>query len=141
MTEPEYERRHVALASSSKYYDRVRAMVATLESRGVTCYAPSFAHDETKVIVRADEKHALTRRFLRCIQLSDALYVVDIDGYAGISVAIEVGYAAALGKRVYAIEPPKEEAIAALLTEVVGLDELLDRIGRHPPNSALAHDE
>ena len=43
---------------------------------------------------------ALSDAHLRKIELSDAVYVVDIGGYTGTSVRREVEYALALGKQV-----------------------------------------
>jgi nucleoside 2-deoxyribosyltransferase len=118
------ERRHIAIASSSKFYDRVRSAVETFQSHGLTCHTPAFDFDETKVVVGREQKYQLTWIFLEKVKASDVLYVIDTDGYTGTSVCLEVGYAYALGKPVYAIEPPSEPAVASLVTAVVGVDEL-----------------
>lgn len=122
------EGRHIAIASSSKFYDRVRSAVETFQSRGLTCHTPAFDFDETKVIVGREQKYQLTWSFLEKVRVSDVLYVIDTEGYTGTSVSLEVGYAYALGKPIYAIEPPSEPAVASLVTAVLGVDELAESL-------------
>lgn len=50
--------------------------------------------------VAAEEKAALVMAHRRKIELSDAIYVVDIDGYIGKSVSEEIEFAKALGKEI-----------------------------------------
>jgi hypothetical protein len=85
---------------------------------------PDFDFNETVVDVTADKKRELTLTFLDKIKSSDAIYVIDIDGYVGRSVAIEVGYAAALGLKILLLEQPAELAVRALATGVLGIEEL-----------------
>jgi hypothetical protein len=72
-------------------------------------------------------KISLTHEFLRKIDRSDAIYVIDQDGYTGRSVCIEIGYASALGKKVILSEPPAENAVRALATEVIAVDDIAKR--------------
>jgi nucleoside 2-deoxyribosyltransferase len=75
-----------------------------------------------------DDKISLTREFLRKIEGSDAIYVIDQDGYTGRSVCIEIGYASALGKTVVLSESPAENAVRALTSAVVAVGEITKRI-------------
>lgn len=50
--------------------------------------------------VAAGEKAALAAAHRRKIELSDAIYVVDIQGYIGHSVSEEIAFAKALGKEI-----------------------------------------
>lgn len=50
--------------------------------------------------VAAGEKAALAKAHYRKIELSDAIYVVDIQGYIGHSVSEEIAFAKALGKEI-----------------------------------------
>jgi hypothetical protein len=120
------EHRNVTVASSSKFYDRARSVVDSLQSHGLSCYTPAFDFNETKVVVDREQKYRLTLQFLEKIQASDVLYVINTNGYTGTSVCIEVGFAHGLGKRIYAIEPPSELAIAALVTQVVDVKSLVE---------------
>jgi hypothetical protein len=118
------EYRDVTIASSSRFYDRVRSVLKVLQSHGLTCYTPDFDFDETTVVVSPEQKHRLTLAFLKKIQASEALYVIDTNGYTGTSVCLEVGYAYALEKRIYTVESPSEPAIAALVKEVIDPEDL-----------------
>ena len=73
---------------------------------------------EEVVGVSPDRKHLLTIDFLHKVEASSAIYLVNPDGYVGISVAIESGFAYARGIPVYAYDMPSEPAVAALVTAV-----------------------
>ena len=47
-----------------------------------------------------DEKNSLEKAHFRKIDISDAIYVIDIDGYIGSQVEKEIAYAEAKGKEV-----------------------------------------
>ena len=57
-------------------------------------------YDPADVVLTDAMLAALSDAHLRKIELSDAVYVVDIGGYTGTSVRREVEYALALGKQV-----------------------------------------
>ncbi len=105
----------VVLSASSRFYGDVKGIKSDLESKGFIVYAPNFEFDETKVQVEEDEKHRLTHDFLKKIKASESLYIINPGGYVGMSVAVEAGYASALGKNIYALEKPSEPAVAALV--------------------------
>jgi nucleoside 2-deoxyribosyltransferase len=128
LAEKTMEHRNVTIASSSKFYDRVRSVLDILQSHGLTCYTPAFDFDETKVVVSQEQKYHLTWAFLDKIRASDVLFVIDTDGYTGTSVCIEIGYAYALQRPIYAIEPPSELAIAALITRVIDVTDLANML-------------
>lgn len=69
-------------------------------------------------------KAELTREFLAKIDQSDAVYIIAVGGYAGVSVCIEVGYAVGQGKTVVFSEPPREFALRALVDAVVPVEQL-----------------
>lgn len=50
--------------------------------------------------ISSTEKEALAKAHLKKIDLSDAIYIVDIDGYIGEAVKKEIDYAKANGKEV-----------------------------------------
>ena len=60
------------------------------------------------------------------------IYVVDVGGYTGASVCIEVGFAYALGKCILMAELPNEAAVVAMANEVVSTGEFLQRYGAEP---------
>lgn len=48
----------------------------------------------------SEDLNSLKNEHLKRIELSDAIYVVNIDGYVGISTKFEIEYATKLGKEV-----------------------------------------
>jgi hypothetical protein len=79
------------------------------------------------------DKIRLTLEFLTKINRSDAVYAIEQGGYAGRSVCIEIGYATALGKTVILSEPPAEDAVVALASEVIPVADIAKRITRGHP--------
>ena len=57
---------------------------------------------------------------LEGIRASDFLYVCNPEGYVGRSTAFEIGYAAALGKRVVALCPPTDPMILRYVDHIAG---------------------
>ncbi|MGD0560081.1 MAG: hypothetical protein ABSA93_34580 [Streptosporangiaceae bacterium] len=118
----------LTICSSSKFYETAQALAKEMTSEGITVYTPRFDFNEEFVEVTENDKIKITREFLRKIDKSDAIYVIDQDGYTGRSVCIEIGYARALGKTVLLSEPPAENAVRALVSEVVAVGEIAKRI-------------
>lgn len=118
----------LTICSSSKFYETAQALAKEMTSAGITVYTPRFDFNEEFVEVTENDKIKITREFLRKIDKSDAIYVIDQDGYTGRSVCIEIGYASALAKTVLLSEPPAENAVRALASEVVEVDDIAKRI-------------
>lgn len=120
----------VTICSSSKFYGIAKQLASTLRSNGIEVYTPRFDFDEETVVVTREKKKELTREFLDKIERSDAIYVVNSQGYTGSSVCIEVGYASALGKPVILSEPPTEGAVAALANTIIDVNEFPSQLRR-----------
>lgn len=118
----------LTICSSSKFYETAQALAKEMTSAGITVYTPRFDFNEEIAEVAKSEKIQLTHEFLRKIDKSDAIYVIDRDGYTGRSVCIEIGYASALGKTVLLSEPPAENAVQALTSDVVAVSDIAKRI-------------
>jgi nucleoside 2-deoxyribosyltransferase len=118
----------LTICSSSKFYETAQALAKEMTDAGLTVFTPRFDFNEEVVEVAMADKISLTHEFLRKIDRSDAIYVIDQDGYTGRSVCIEIGYASALGKTVVLSEPPAENAVCALTTDVVSVGNITKRI-------------
>jgi nucleoside 2-deoxyribosyltransferase len=118
----------LTICSSSKFYEKAQSLAKELTDAGLTIFTPRFDFNEEVVAVTMADKISLTHEFLRKIDHSDAIYVIDQDGYTGRSVCIEIGYASALGKTVVLSEAPAENAVRALTTEVVAVGDITKRI-------------
>jgi nucleoside 2-deoxyribosyltransferase len=131
----------LTICSSSKFYDTVQALAKKMTDAGLDVFTPRFDFNEEVIAVTMDDKIRLTRDFLRKIDASDAIYVIDRDGYTGRSVCIEIGYASALGKTVVLSELPVENAVRALTSEVVAVDEITKRIRPRGTDMQPQHNE
>lgn len=118
----------LTICSSSKFYDIARALAKEMIDAGLNVFTPRFDFNEEVVAVTMADKISLTHEFLHKIDRSDAIYVIDQDGYTGRSVCIEIGYASALGKTIVLSEPPAENAVLALTSEVVAVGEITKKI-------------
>lgn len=114
----------ITICSSSKFYDTAQRAEAAFRELGMTVYTPRYDFNEQHVRVDERDKIQLTRDFLAKIAKSDAIFVVANGGYAGVSVCIEVGYAAGQGKAVWFSERPTEFALRALVDAVVPVEEI-----------------
>lgn len=101
--------RTVCVCASKKYKDEVASFCEELRGRGVVVFEPniqqpiaedSFIHSEhvTKTIFKG-----LTLEHFDLIRKADVCFVYNPGGYVGVSVTLEMGYANALGKPIYAL--------------------------------------
>ena len=63
---------------------------------------------------------------LRRIDESDVVYIVNPDGYIGRSVSVDIGYAYAKDKPIYAIRPIDDPPVANLISGIMTPDALTD---------------
>jgi len=70
-----------------------------------------------------------SRGILGCLQKiddSDVIYIVNPDGYVGRSVSVDIGYAYAKNKRIYAMCPINDPPVANLISGIMTPDALTD---------------
>ncbi|MFH1427893.1 MAG: nucleoside 2-deoxyribosyltransferase [Patescibacteria group bacterium] len=99
----------VVICASKKYKDEVRHFCSELNKLGVVIYEPninepvpedSFFHSKliTKTIFKG-----FTLEHFDWIRKADVCFIYNKDNYVGASVTLEMGYAVALGKPLYAL--------------------------------------
>lgn len=94
----------IVLSGSIRFWDKIQEMHERLELEnefviiGITPHVMSrdFTPEEEDLL---DELHR------EKIQLADALYVVNVDGYIGNSTRSEIEFAKQLGKEIIYLEP------------------------------------
>ena len=62
--------------------------------------------------------------FLEKIDQSEAIYIVNPDGYIGASVTLEIGYAFAKSKPIFALENINDITVMSLIDKVLDPEEL-----------------
>jgi ABC-type uncharacterized transport system substrate-binding protein len=63
---------------------------------------------------------------LEKIDKADVVYVVNPDGYVGKSVSIDIGYAYARNKPIYAMHPIDDPPVMSLVNSVLSFKELVN---------------
>jgi hypothetical protein len=122
----------VVVCGSKKYKGEIAAFCAELARLGVLVFEPSiqqpipedtFIHSD---YVTAIVFKGLTLEHFDWIRKAEVCFIYNKDDYAGISVTMEMAYAAALGKPVFALTPKTGEPLRdTLIDKVVATPEAL----------------
>lgn len=101
--------RTVVICGSKKFRHELRAFAAELEKQGVVVFEPNFKEPLPEYF-KADSENitqiifkGLTLEHFDWIRKADVCFVYNQDDYAGISVTMEMAYASALSKPIYAL--------------------------------------
>ena len=104
----------VVICGSSRFKPDMREFAEKLRKLGVVVYEPylytaggkwdEFSDEQKKFIALG-----LTHDHFYKIEMADVVFVYNKDGYAGNSTTLEVGYAVAEGKPIYALSDKDEE--------------------------------
>ena len=89
----------VTVCGSMKFESEMKKVALILETKYDMCVL-QCVYNEDKLELREDEIIALNRAHLKKIELSDAIYVVNLQGYIGEQVKKEIAFAKNLGKEV-----------------------------------------
>lgn len=110
----------VVLCGSRRFKPEMRKFGAGLKKLGVVVYEP-FLHsgeDEWEALSDAYQKFialGLTHDHFYKIKMADVVFIFNKDGYSGVSTTLELGYAMALGKPIYALSDKDEELCRRVL--------------------------
>lgn len=110
----------VVLCGSRRFKPEIRKFGADLKKLGVVVFEPYLhcGHDEWSSLSEEYQNYillGLTHDHFYKIQMADVVYVYNKDGYAGVSTTLEIGYAVAKGKPVYALEKDTSEGCRNVL--------------------------
>ena len=126
----------VVVCGSKKYKDEIAQFCADLEKLDVLVFEPSIQQP----IFEDEQFHSdyvtskifkgLTLEHFDWVRKADVCYVYNQDDYAGISVSLEMGYAAALGKPIFALsaktgDPCRDALIDKVVSDSKTLAKLL----------------
>ena len=123
----------VVVCGSKRYRKEIAAFCKELEKLGVLVFEPSFkeAIPEEAFIhsdyVTGKVFKGLTLEHFDWIRKSEVCYVYNKDDYAGISVTMEMAYASALSKPIFALSYKTGEPCR---------DALIDKVVRTPKELA-----
>lgn len=89
----------VTICGSMRFEKEMMAISFLLETKHSFCALQCVYNTEQQGISEG-ELEMLVQAHFKKIELSDAIYVLDIDGYIGEQVTKEIEYAKALGKEI-----------------------------------------
>ena len=124
----------VAICASKRFKAEAMEFAKKLRELGVDVYEPNFhfrgdewgglSDDYKRFIVLG-----LTHDHFHKIQMADVIFIFNKDGYSGVSVTLEIGYAVGEGKPIYALSGDDELARQVLIREVISSpEELVHRL-------------
>jgi nucleoside 2-deoxyribosyltransferase len=111
----------VVICGSNKFAKEARAFGKALEKLGVEVFMPHFYRasggkwDELKDFDKPFVALGLTHDHFYKIRLADAVFIYNKDGYSGNSTTLEIGYAVACDKPIYAFSEKDEEICRSVL--------------------------
>lgn len=123
----------VVVCGSKRYKDEIAAFCAELEKLGVLVFEPDFGEvmleDATVHSAYMTSKifKGLTLEHFDWVRKAEVCYVYNKGDYAGVSVAMEMAYACALGKPIFALSPQTGDPCR---------DSLIDKIVKTPKQLA-----
>lgn len=126
----------VVICGSRRFREGIRNFAAKLKQAGVVVYEPILFEpkDDTSVSISDQVKHlrrlGVTLHHFAQIRKADVCFVYNEGGYIGVSTTLEMGFAAALDKAIYALEEDTEDPPRGILIdEVVSTpEELLKKL-------------
>jgi hypothetical protein len=125
--------------SFHRHMGAITAAVSELAASGVRVLSPA----EPRIVARQGEfwfvasdpvrsVRLVQDRHLECIRVSNFLWLVCPDGYVGQSASMEIGYAAAVGVSIFAIQPPSDLTLRQYVQVVPTLASALATIETAP---------
>lgn len=97
------KRKVVTLCGALRFWDKIQEMSERLELENGYVVLGIVPHVLDRALTE-QEKKLLGELHREKIDLSDAIYVVNVDGYIGESVKKEIAYAKEMGKEVFYLE-------------------------------------
>lgn len=114
----------VTISASLRFKPEIRQSIARLRAIGMDASFPNLDSGLSKEALTLNVMQGLERDHFKAIERSDGLYVICPSGYVGTLVSVEVGYSAALDKRIIFSEEPEDLGLQALAAGYIGLDEV-----------------
>ena len=110
----------VVICGSGRFKPEARKFAADLKKRGVIVFEPYFHRggdewDKMSQQYKDFVALGLTHDHFYKIKMADVVFVYNKGGYVGNSTTLELGYAMALGKVIYALSDKDEEICRRVL--------------------------
>lgn len=118
----------VVICGSRRFKTEIREFAKKLKEMGVIVYEP-YLHSGQEEWQNLSEDYkrfialGLTHDHFYKIQMADAVFIYNKDGYAGNSTTLEIGYAVAMSKPIYALAGDDELCRHVLFREIISSPE------------------
>lgn len=115
----------VVICGSNKFAKEALQFAKSLEKAGVVVFKPHYYSamigdfNEAREIDREFIALGLTHDHFYKIRIADVVFVFNKDGYIGNSTTLEIGYAVALGKPIYALSSDNKELCRQVLFQEI----------------------
>jgi len=114
----------VVICGSRRFKPEIREFSKKLKDLGVVVYEPYLhsGQEEWTNLSDAYKKFVvlgLTHDHFYKIQMADVVFLFNKDGYSGSSTTLEIGYAIAKGKPIYALAGDEELCRHVLIREII----------------------
>ena len=120
----------VVICGSRRFKPEIREFAKKLKELGAVVYEP-YLHQGQDEWARLSDDYkkfvilGLTHDHFYKIKMADVVFVYNKDGYSGCSTTLEIGYAVALGKPIYALSADEELSRHILFREIIQIPEEL----------------
>lgn len=110
----------VVICGSRRFKSEIREFAAKLRALNVIVFEP-YLHSGQKEWEELSEEYrrfialGLTHDHFYKIRMADVVFIYNKDGYSGNSTTLEIGFAMALGKPIYALSDNDEELCRRVL--------------------------
>lgn len=110
----------LVICGSRRFKLELRKFANQLKQLGIVVYEPYLHSGQEEWINLSDDYKkfvalGLTHDHFYKIKMADVVFVYNKDGYSGNSTTLELGYAVALGKPIYALSDKDEELCRRVL--------------------------
>jgi len=126
----------VVICGSRRYKKEMRAFANKLKEAGIIVFEPYLHQGKDEWANLSDQYKryvllGLTHDHFYKIKMADVVYIYNKDGYSGVSTTLELGYAMALGKVIYALSEDNDEGCRNILfREIIKTPkELIKKLG------------
>jgi len=115
----------VVICGSNRFAPEIREFAKKLRALGVVVFEPHLYRSSGGVweeLKEFDKKFValgLTHDHFYKMRMADVVYVYNKDGYSGVSVSMEIGYAAALNKPIYVYSDQDPEICRRVLFSAI----------------------
>ena len=120
----------VVICGGKRFKPEMRDFADKLKKLGVVVHEP-FLHSRGDEWEKLSDDYknfialGLTHDHFYKIKIADAVFVYNKEGYSGNSVTLEIGFAVALGKPIYALNNDEELCRQVLFRKITALPEEL----------------